>query len=649
MDYLNSYSLVVLELTFILVSLMLLHNLRRVIGNASYYLCIGAIIVLTQLVTAMGVELSHPQYPGLSVDIGTVVFFSPFMALLLITYIVDGTLEAQRFIWGTVFVVAVFSYLVFLTEKQIFFPYFIIKNPMGVDIIMVKNIVASIFSNSRFYIIASLLSILIEFIVLPIIYEIFRHRNFGVAISVTMALVLTQVIDSFFYLLVTDFTSVVWWDSLRHSFISRSVAMLFVGILVNIYLAMQNVGETHKESTRKPLDIIQAFIGAYGQSQKLQANVRDWEGRYQMVVENSHELIFIVSENGTILDCNSTSIQKSGFKIKDLLERNINDLFRENFSCQVVWGELYEPDGKSWKVKNKVYNCEAIMKNRHDETNDYILEMTASPIFIQQTHGILLVSRDISQRKSLEVELQEKQTLFERSQRMEAVGKLAGGIAHDFNNLLHAIQGSLEHLDRSVGKDPKNQKLISTISNATDRAAVLTQQMLGFARGGKYLVKPININQLLNETADLFRPLAGGDIKFRVAIQPDPMIVEGDTTQLQQVILNFLINAMEAFPEPGGRITLRAENATDLSPGIDDDLSFEDYILIRVKDNGTGIDDETKARIFEPFFTTKELKGTGMGLAMAYGCIQNHSGWIHIETKVGKGTEFFVYLPKLKA
>jgi signal transduction histidine kinase len=154
---------------------------------------------------------------------------------------------------------------------------------------------------------------------------------------------------------------------------------------------------------------------------------------------------------------------------------------------------------------------------------------------------------------------------------------------------------------------------------------------------------------LVKQTEELFRPLLGKNVKLRVVLHPDPMLVEGDFTQLQQVLFNILLNAMEAMPEGEGRIIFRAEPATEFTPGWNSAWSErkpEQYVVIRIRDNGCGMTEEVKRRIFEPFFTTKLAKGTGMGLAMAYGCIENHNGWIFVETAEGVGTEFVVYLPR---
>ncbi len=638
----ESYALAFLELTFILISLMLLHRLRQAIGTAPFYLGAGAVMVFGQIVASSGIRI-YNSLPALSIEIGPVVFIAPFMALLLITYVVDGTLAAQRLIWGVIFLVGITFYLSYLTERQVLYPSYEVEYG-----IFSSNARASeLFSQGRTFILASLLSILIEFLVLPIVYEILRHRGFGVAVSVTCALVFTQVIDVFFFELVTNPFHAFWWDRVRHAFIARATAMIWLSFLTVIYLRMRHAKHTHETSSRRPLDLAIAFLGAYGHAQKLRANVREWEGRYRMVFDNTHDLTFLVGETGMIIDVNEAAVRKCGYSIEEMLQMNIESPMKKPFAWSDIWSQLFEkaPYGH-WKIVQKVAYCEATLVSVTGE--EIILEATVTPIFLQQHHGAIFSARDVTQRRELERELSDKQKQLIHSQRMEAVGTLAGGIAHDFNNLLHAIQGSVDSLEQEINEDSSKEQLLKNISGATKRAAGLTGQLLGFARGGKYKVDKLIVNTLIKDVEQLFLPLAGRKVTFRVVVHPDPMIVEGDVNQLQQVLLNLLLNARDALPDTDGKIIVRVEPAAEHTPGMDKKPpgATGSFVAIRVKDNGHGMDADTLARIFEPFYTTKGTSGTGMGLAMAYGCIENHNGWMHVASTPGKGTEFVVFLPR---
>jgi len=251
------------------------------------------------------------------------------------------------------------------------------------------------------------------------------------------------------------------------------------------------------------------------------------------------------------------------------------------------------------------------------------------------THGVV---RDISDRKRLEAQLQQ-------AQKMEAVGTLAGGIAHDFNNLLMGIQGYTSLMLLKIDSNHPHYEKLKSIEQYIESGAELTKQLLGFARGGKYDVKPVDLNALVDKTATMF-----GRTKKEVIIttkfEQDLWAVEADQGQIEQVLLNLFVNAWQAMPG-GGNLTLETQNVTlDAAAVSPYGLSPGSYVKISVSDSGLGMDENTRRRIFEPFFTTKEMgRGTGLGLASAYGIIKNHNGIIEVESKIGEGTTFTLYLP----
>ena len=681
MSYLNAYGLAFFELSFVIVSLMFLHSLKQAIGNISFYISLGAVMVFAQFVTAAGLNISD-AYPGLDVKIGPTIFFTPLMAALLTVYIVDGTLEAQRMILGIMGMVGIFLYFSILSEKQFNFPGY------ALDSHVPKSFIGPIFHSGRNFMLASLLSILVVFLALPIIYQLLRNRNIGLSVSVFGSLIFAEVFDSFFYELVTNFNADDWWEALRESYLTRALAMIWVSILTVTYLKLRDDPGKSQSDTRSTFDIVMAFLGRYGQARRLQANVREWEGRYRMVVENTNDLILLVSESGAILDANTRVIDTLGYTIEELSTMNIQSIIKSKDSNKWNWSTIWEAlfpsdDTEEFGASRNVVGGEWFMETK--KGLDHAFDTTITTIKIQKSQAALLVARDITRRIELEKEREVLQSQLIHSQRMEAVGQLAGGIAHDFNNLLHAIQGSLDMLDTVVaGSDQKARDLCANITMAVNRASKLTGQLLGFARGGKYTVVRINVEDLIRQTEGLFRPLLGKKVELKVVVHPDPMTVEGDFTQLEQVLLNILINAMAALDGKDGTIIFRAEPATQYMPGwnevnfmpaaewesadtaiiprqdinVNNDnsnrslitrngASPDKYIVCRIRDSGCGMDETTKERIFEPFFTTKKQKGTGMGLAMAYGCVENHNGWIHVVSQIGQGSEFFVYLPRV--
>jgi CheY-like chemotaxis protein len=228
---------------------------------------------------------------------------------------------------------------------------------------------------------------------------------------------------------------------------------------------------------------------------------------------------------------------------------------------------------------------------------------------------------------------------------MEAVGTLAGGIAHDFNNILMGVQGYASLMLLNLDNGHPHFEQLKTIEEYVRSGADLTRQLLAFARGGKYEVKPANINEIVEKTATLF-----GRTKKEIGIErkfePALWSVDVDRGQMEQVLLNLYVNAWHAMPS-GGELTLETANVRVAGKG-DRALDAEpgDYVRISVRDTGVGMDEKTRSRIFEPFFTTKEMgRGTGLGLASVYGIVHGHGGTITVESEKGKGAAFHICLP----
>ena len=252
--------------------------------------------------------------------------------------------------------------------------------------------------------------------------------------------------------------------------------------------------------------------------------------------------------------------------------------------------------------------------------------------------GVVEFIRDISERKRLENQLAQ-------AERMDSIGRLAGGVAHDFNNLLMGIQGRTSLMLSDVEANHPFAEHLSSIETYVKNAADLTRQLLGFARGGKYEVKVIDINRLIAENVAMFGRTKK-ELNIASDFREDIWPTDADQGQINQVFLNLFVNAWEAMPK-GGDIMLKTENIS-----LDQDFVEPHgvkpgrYIKVSVSDTGIGIDETTSKRLFDPFFTTKDLgRGTGLGLASAYGIIKNHSGIITVRSKPGRGTTFHVYLP----
>jgi CheY-like chemotaxis protein len=228
---------------------------------------------------------------------------------------------------------------------------------------------------------------------------------------------------------------------------------------------------------------------------------------------------------------------------------------------------------------------------------------------------------------------------------MEAVGTLAGGIAHDFNNLLMGIQGYASLMLMNIDGSHPHYERLRIIEEYVESGADLTRQLLAFARGGKYEIKPANLNEIVEKSSILFGRTKK-EIRIERRFEPDLWTVDLDRGQMEQVLLNLYVNAWHAMPG-GGDLTLETANLRLTEGGSNPfDAPPGDYVRISVRDTGVGMDEKTKSRIFEPFFTTKEMgRGTGLGLASVYGIIQGHGGSITVESEKGKGAAFHICLP----
>jgi signal transduction histidine kinase/CheY-like chemotaxis protein len=249
------------------------------------------------------------------------------------------------------------------------------------------------------------------------------------------------------------------------------------------------------------------------------------------------------------------------------------------------------------------------------------------------------------QRKRAEQEKKELEAKFQHAQKLEAIGTLAGGIAHDFNNLLMAIQGNASLALFDIDSTHPFHDFLTTIKNQVEIGAKLTRQLLGYARKGRYYVQPININKLVENTSEAFGRTRK-EMIIHKELAKDLFAVKADQGQIEQTLMNLFVNAADAMPA-GGNVILKTMNAThkDMKSTLYDPKPGN-YVQITVTDTGKGMDKETLGRIFEPFFTTKEMgRGTGLGLASAYGIIKGHGGYIDVESEPGHGTTFTVYLP----
>ncbi len=247
---------------------------------------------------------------------------------------------------------------------------------------------------------------------------------------------------------------------------------------------------------------------------------------------------------------------------------------------------------------------------------------------------------DITERKNLEGQLRQ-------AQKIEAIGTLAGGIAHEFNNILTAITGYGTILEMNLAKEDPLLAHVEAILVAADRAGELTRSLLTFSRKQEIEPRPVKLNEVVLRAEKLLRRLIREDLELEVTLADDSQSVMADAAQIEQVLMNLATNAGDAMPQ-GGKMTITTAT-TELDQEFVRHHGYGEaggYALLTFTDNGTGMDEKTRQRIYEPFFTTKEMgKGTGLGLAVCYGIIKRHKGYIVCESEPGKGTTFRIYLP----
>jgi two-component system, cell cycle sensor histidine kinase and response regulator CckA len=351
------------------------------------------------------------------------------------------------------------------------------------------------------------------------------------------------------------------------------------------------------------------------------------------VIEGTSDIVYVKDSAGRFLLINSAGCQLFGRPAEEIIGKDAM-IFEPQLLRQVA------------TIHNQVMQRGDKETYEHSFTIQGITRMyltTITPYRDQHGNiiGLIGISRDITERKQLEAQLFQVQ-------KMESIGQLAGGIAHDFNNMLSAVIGCIGSAQDLLPHDSPAQQSLKTAEDAAWRATNLTRQLLAFAR--KQMVQPRveNLNTLVLNLDKILRRLISEDIELVVLPTPGLCQVKVDPSQIEQVIMNLVVNARDAMPN-GGKLTIETTITTletevaryqvGIAPG--------EYATLIVKDTGCGMTEERKHRIFEPFFTTKDPgKGTGMGLAVCYGIIHQHGGTIEVESMVGKGTTFTVYLPR---
>ncbi len=356
------------------------------------------------------------------------------------------------------------------------------------------------------------------------------------------------------------------------------------------------------------------------------------------LIDSIPDLIFYKSIEGKYLGCNpafckfldtASADQIIGKRDYDLFDRELADFFRSNDKVVLEQGKA----------------CRSEQWVSYPDGQRVLLDTLKTPYYNESLEliGLIGISRDITSESLLKEQLAQ-------SQKMEAVGTLVGGIAHDFNNMLAGISGNLYLLESRLKGQPELTRKLNNINKLSFRAAEMIRQLLTFARKEKVKMHAFSFTSFLNEAVKLAGVAVPENVRLTCSIVGNDLVINGDVTQLQQMLMNLINNARDAAegaesPEIHVALSPYEPDERFISQHSHHELS-DKYARLSVSDNGCGIRKEQLARIFEPFFTTKpEGKGTGLGLAMVFGLIQTHNGIIDVESKPGEGSTFYIYIP----
>lgn len=366
-------------------------------------------------------------------------------------------------------------------------------------------------------------------------------------------------------------------------------------------------------------------------------SMQESSARLSSAVEQAAEAIMITKADGTIVYVNPAFEKTTGYLASEAVGRT-PALLKSGSVDRSVYRDLWNTvlGGRVWRGE---------ITNRARDGSVFTWEETITPV--RNAAGaiteFIAIGQDTTARRDLEARLRQ-------SQKMEAVGRLAGGVAHDFNNLLTVIIGYSEQMLAALDEASPLGRKARAVKRAAERAASLTQQLLAFSRRQMLAPRVFDLNASVRNVEGLLRRLIGEDIRLEILLDPDAGCVRADPHQVEQVIMNLAVNGRDAMPR-GGTLTIRTA-ATEVDEAAAREhvgLRLGSYATLAVTDTGCGIDDAVRAHLFEPFFTTKEHgKGTGLGLSTIFGIVKQSGGYIAVDTAVGRGSTFTVYLPRVE-
>ncbi len=400
-----------------------------------------------------------------------------------------------------------------------------------------------------------------------------------------------------------------------------------------------------QDATGNPLYSVK-LIQDISERKAAEEALRESEARKGAILDTALDGILTIDHQGKALEFNPAAERLFGFQRDEVIGKDILD--------EIVPPE--ERDAIRQGLEAYLYTGVNPLKGGHVEMTvlrkngmPSPVEFAVSRIRIGGVPAFTAYIRDLTDRKKAEEALRQREEQVRHGQKMEAIGTLAGGVAHDFNNLLTGILGYAELLKMRSNPGEKVHQAAEVIEKAATRAASLTQQLLGFARRGKHQNVCVDLHAVIQEVSGLLSATLDKNISLQQEFTPPSAPVQGDPGQMSQVILNLAVNAADSMAG-GGDLVFHTEivELTEAQRRHDGIVPGR-HVLLAVSDTGCGIRPDILPRIFEPFFTTKDQgKGTGMGLAMVYGIVQNHGGFIEVDSAPGSGTTFRLYFPEAR-
>lgn len=384
-------------------------------------------------------------------------------------------------------------------------------------------------------------------------------------------------------------------------------------------------------------ELLYSIVHDITERTRAEQELKSSEVRFRAVVENAPESIFILAQ-GRLVYLNPTAVQMFGAQSQhDLLGQSIFERIHPDYHS-IVRERLSSLHTQQISPPNQ----ERLLV-RLDQTI-FPVEATTVTIRYNDEDCLLVFARDITQRKQMEQEKADMEAQLRQQQKLEAIGTLAGGVAHEINNPINGIMNYAQIIQDDLGQDSPETEFLQGIIQESQRVAEIVRNLLQFSRQEKQSFSPARIEDIVNRTVSLVRTIIKGEqIELQIELEPELPLILCRSQQIQQVLMNLLTNARDAlndkFPEfhPDKKILLEASRHQ---------MAEKDWVLVRVKDQGTGLSEETRQKMFEPFYSTKPKdRGTGLGLSISFGIIKDHGGLLEAHSELGQYTQMDLYLP----